>query len=270
MKQNLLVSVITICFNSEQTIRKTIESVLKQTYKNVEYIIIDGNSTDSTVSIIKEYMPKFHGRLKWISEVDKGIYDAMNKGIEMANGSWIGIINSDDWYELNAIEKIINECEENVDEVIYGNGSDVYTFNNKEYTVISKQPEELSVLLKGVTLHHPSVFIKKEIYEKYGTFSLKYKLASDYELLLRLYVAKVKFKYVDALIANFRIGGASSNILLCLREYEAIMKKNGYYKKNKLLIYCKTLKKLLPKKILEKVYLYKWKSKHFDYTVKRL
>ena len=101
------VSIITACFNSEKTIKTTIESVLHQTYSNIEYIIIDGKSSDSTIEIVKEYMPLFRGRLRYISEKDNGIYDAMNKGIRLSKGDVIGIINSDDFYELDAVENII-------------------------------------------------------------------------------------------------------------------------------------------------------------------
>ena len=100
-------SIITVSYNSSKTIEKTINSVLSQTYKDVEYIIVDGASSDGTVEIIKEYEPLFEGRMKWISEPDNGIYFAMNKGIQMAKGELIGIINSDDWYENDAVEKIV-------------------------------------------------------------------------------------------------------------------------------------------------------------------
>ena len=107
---NPLISIITVCFNSSKTIRQTIESVLNQTYTNIEYILVDGKSTDNTVAIIEEYAPQFTAKgivYRWVSEPDAGIYDAMNKGIKLATGEWIGIINSDDWYELDACENML-------------------------------------------------------------------------------------------------------------------------------------------------------------------
>ena len=119
-KNNVKVSIITVSYNSEKTIRRTIESVLNQTYRNIEYIIIDGASSDSTVDIIKEYESKFLGRLKWISETDSGIYDAMNKGICKASGELIGIINSDDYYEKEAVEHMVNALGSEEYQVLYG------------------------------------------------------------------------------------------------------------------------------------------------------
>lgn len=105
------VSIITPCLDSEKTIRRTIESVLYQTYKNIEYIIVDGGSGDKTLEIVRTYQPLFEGRMRWVSEPDKGIYDAMNKGIRMSHGQIIGIINSDDYYVSNAVEQVIGHLE---------------------------------------------------------------------------------------------------------------------------------------------------------------
>ncbi len=121
----MLFSIITVCYNSEKTIERTIKSVLNQTESNYEYIIVDGGSTDKTLDIVKNYEDAFNGRLKYISEKDNGIYDAMNKGIGMAKGELIGLINSDDYYELDALENIKKEYEKLEDEkkkhlVMYG------------------------------------------------------------------------------------------------------------------------------------------------------
>ena len=114
------VSIITVCYNSDKTVRRTFESVLHQSYTEFEYIVVDGLSTDRTVEIIKEYEPLFQGRMCWISEKDNGIYDAMNKGIRMAQGELIGIINSDDYYELNAVECMVNAMTEEKYQILYG------------------------------------------------------------------------------------------------------------------------------------------------------
>ena len=119
-ENNIKVSIITVCFNSEKTIRRTIESVLYQTYPNIEYIIVDGKSTDGTVDIVKEYLPAFQKRLRYVSERDKGIYDAMNKGIRLSAGDVIGIINSDDFYEPDAVENIVKYADRGSCQVLYG------------------------------------------------------------------------------------------------------------------------------------------------------
>ena len=128
MEENIKVSIITVCYNSEKTIRRTIESVLNQTYDNIEYIIVDGASTDQTMDIVKEYEPKFSGRMRWISEPDEGIYFAMNKGIDMAAGELIGLLNSDDTYESNAVKSIRDALVSEPYQILYGFAR-VYTKN---------------------------------------------------------------------------------------------------------------------------------------------
>lgn len=202
------VSVITVCLNSETTIRQTIESVLHQTYKNMEYMIIDGGSTDKTPDIIQEYIPVFEGRLRYISEQDEGIYDAMNKGITHAAGDIIGIINSDDWYELDAVEKVVR-CFESTDaEVVYG-----------EIWLVGQNGERECHTSRSKFPPHPSTFIKREIYQKYGMFDLNYRIASDRDLLLRLMVKGVRFKRIDEILVNFRKTGISNTRNLeCAKE----------------------------------------------------
>ena len=212
------VSIITVCKNSEVTIRQTIESVLNQTYRNIEYIIVDGGSTDKTLNIIEEYIPLFNGRLEYISEKDNGIYDAMNKGILRASGDVVGIINSDDWYESNAVEKIV-KCFEDVDAgAVYG-----------EIWLIDQNGEREYHTSDSTFPPHPSTFIKREIYEKYGMFDLNYRIASDRDLLLRLIAEGVCFKHIDTILANFRKTGISNaRDLKCAREtYEIDLKYFG-------------------------------------------
>lgn len=206
MKNAIRVSVITPCLNSAKTIRDTIESVRNQTYKNIEYIIVDGGSTDETLEIIKEYCPKFNGRMKYISEKDKGIYNAMNKGIKMSTGNVIGIINSDDFYETDAVEKVVNYLSGENYQVIYG----LLNIIDKRGQIKIHQAKHTS-LLKRV-LPHPTCFFTRSIYRDYGLYSEHYKLASDYELMLRVYRHKnVKFTYIPEILANYRLGGSSSD-----------------------------------------------------------
>lgn len=178
--RSLKVSVITPCFNSENTIRDTIESVLYQSYKNIEYIIIDGGSTDCTVDIIREYNDAFCGRMRYVSEADKGIYNAMNKGIRMSSGQLIGIVNSDDYYERDAIEKMAARYKKGEYQVLYGYMR-VLSHNRKPY--ICKDTHQL--LLKAM-IPHPTCFVSRDIYRDFGMYSEGFKLVADYELMLRL------------------------------------------------------------------------------------
>lgn len=197
------VSIITVVYNGAKTIEKTIQSVLRQSYKHIEYIIVDGLSTDGTQKVIEKYKDSV---VCFISEKDNGIYDAMNKGIERATGEIIGIINSDDWYDEKAVEKIVDYFEQNEVGLVYGEVA--YVSQSKEVKFMPKVP--LDKMWYRMTISHPSVFVKKNVYEKYGKFDTNYKLASDYDFLLRVYSRQVKFGYIDDVIAYFRLGGAST------------------------------------------------------------
>ena len=207
MKRRPLVSIITVCYNSEKYIRSTIESVLLQTYKNIEYIIIDGESTDRTLDIIKDYESKFNGRMKWISENDDGIYDAMNKGINLAKGELIGIINSDDWYHYNSLEVLTNNYEEKVD-IYYGNLYQVREIENKLY-IKKINGNKLHLIKKSVRIQHPSCFVNKRWYKKIK-YDTKYKIAADYKFILHSFIKGAKFKYIDFSFSFMRMGGLSS------------------------------------------------------------
>lgn len=199
------VSIITVCFNSSKTIRKTFESVLHQTYEDIEYVVVDGASTDGTVEMIKEYEPLFQGRMKWISEKDNGIYDAMNKGIRMAQGSLIGIINSDDYYEPDAVEIMVNALTEEKYQILYGA---MRTWKDGEEESISISSHKF---LKDRMINHPSCFVTKAVYEDFGYFDTKYVSVADYDFMLRMSEKdEVIFKPVYSIIANFSLGGMCS------------------------------------------------------------
>ncbi len=207
------ISVVTTTFNSGRTVRHTIESLLSQTYDNFEHIIIDGGSKDDTVSIIKEMEPLYKGRLRWVSEPDKGIYDAMNKGIRMATGDVVGLLNSDDFYSSdNVLERIANEENGNWD-AVYG---DVHYVNGKDldrcvryYSSKGFAPWKMRM---GYIPAHPSFYCKREVYEKYGTFDTSYKIAGDFDLLLRLiFINKIRIKYIPLDFVTMRTGGASTS-----------------------------------------------------------
>lgn len=205
MKNKPLITIITVCYNSEKTIINTLESVLNQEYENYEYIIIDGNSQDKTIGILSEYEKKFNGKMKFISERDNGIYDAMNKGISKANGDIIGIINSDDWYEEGCLTKITEAYTDNNMQIIYGYQRLIK--DEKEYNIIMKNHE----FIRERMINHPTCFISKDIYTKYGKYELKYRISADYEFMLRINkYDDIEYKKVYDIISNFRLGGESS------------------------------------------------------------
>lgn len=203
----MLFTIITVCYNSEKTIERTIQSVLHQTCQDYQYIIVDGASTDGTMNIVHKYEPLFQGKLKCISEPDQGIYDAMNKGIHEADGKLIGIVNSDDYYEPDALEIIQRTyCGEKY-QVLYGLLRTVQ--NGKEVMVYLKNHENLEQDM----IAHPSCFITKATYDEYGVYSLKYPYSADYELMLRIRkYPEVKFQEIYHIISNFSLDGASGSI----------------------------------------------------------
>lgn len=231
------ISVITVTYNSAKTLRDTIQSVLNQNYADYEYLVIDGGSKDNTVEIIKEYEPKFGGRMKWVSEKDKGMYDGINKGIRMATGDVVGIINSDDFYHRTDIFDIINKAfEEDKDvQAIYG---DVRFVNpdNLEKTVryYSSKHWKPWRFRFGFMPAHPTFFTYKENFEKYGYYQYDYHIAADYELLIRhLYTNKVPAKYIPVDFMKMRTGGRSTNgwkaNVLLNKEIVRACKENGIW-----------------------------------------
>lgn len=196
------VSIITVVFNGAETIEHTIQSVLRQTYSNIEYIVIDGGSTDGTQQIIEKYADRIS---YCISETDDGLYYAMNKGIEKATGEIIGIINSDDWYADDAVESMVEFFHCNAVELAYG--KILMVLENYEEKVYANMP--LESIWYQMALPHPAVFVKKELYDRMGGFNVNYRLAADYELVLRFYAKQAKFGYVDKVVAYFRKGGVS-------------------------------------------------------------
>ncbi|MCK8492299.1 glycosyltransferase [Spirosoma sp. RP8] len=200
---SVLVSIITVCFNSEKYIEQTIKSVVSQTYGNIEYIIVDGKSTDSTLEIIERYSNKYPHVIKYISEADTGIYNAMNKGISMSTGELIGIINSDDWYEQTAIEQIINAYCLHGPAVYHG----IQRTYSNDMLVELQCTNSTQLVVKMI--EHPTCFLHKSLYLEYGVFDESYHYVGDYELMLRLRKFGVPFIIIESVIANFRQGGAS-------------------------------------------------------------
>jgi len=218
-----LITVITVVFNGAQHLEETILSVIGQTYDNVEYIIIDGGSTDGTLDIIRQYE---HAVDYWVSEKDEGIYDAMNKGIMLSLGKSIGIINSDDWYELSTLNEIARSGE--IYRNIFYGDMNIYKSGKHYYTQVF--PGTFKNINKGMILSHPTIFIGRHIYKKYGYFDKTYKIAADWDLILRFYKAGCSFTYIKIILSNFRIGGISGMIdLKSSLEKSAIRRKNNTY-----------------------------------------
>ena len=161
------VSIITVCFNSEKTIRDTIDSVLNQTYKNIEYIIVDGKSVDTTIDIIKSYELEFKRKnisFKWISEKDTGIYNAMNKGVRLAKGDLIGILNSDDWYSSNAVSEVVAVNGNQDFSVISGKKNKV-NFKKEILKTIKNKKDIQKYIHRTMPINHPATFVHKKVYE---------------------------------------------------------------------------------------------------------
>ena len=208
------ISIITVCYNSSSTIKDTLESVLQQTYTNYEYLIIDGNSGDSTLNIVNSYKDKFKDKLVVVSEKDRGLYDAMNKGIKLATGDIIGIINSDD---ILAHENVFKNVAENIEnnDGIYSNLLMLDGNLNKPYRLLKSKKVSKHL---GWHMPHPTLYLKKEVYEEYGSFNTNYRIAADLDFMLRIINDNLKLKYYDDYFVYMRSGGASTNGL------------NGYYK----------------------------------------
>jgi len=206
------ISIITVCLNSVLTIRDTFESVLNQSYSDIDYIVVDGKSTDGTISIIKEYEQKFNGRMYWISEPDNGLYDAMNKGIKMSKGEIIGVLNSDDCYaSYDVLAQIVDTISSKNTDSCYGNL--LYVKNNKPFRFW--RANKIKSFKLGWMPPHPSLFIKKNIYEKFGCYRLDCGSAADYELMLRFFEKeKITTQWINELFVIMRIGGISNKSII--------------------------------------------------------
>jgi len=205
------VSIITVTYNSALTLRDTIESVKNQSYPNIEHIIIDGVSKDDTVQIARSY-----GHLKVISEPDKGLFDAMNKGILLATGEVIGVLNSDDFFtHNNCVSIIVDELKKSGADAVHGDVGFVNPDNlTKMVRHFSSKNFKLKKFTKGYTPPHPSFYAKKECYDKYGLFNADYRIAADYELMMRfMFTHKISTHYIDEILVYMRTGGISNKSL---------------------------------------------------------
>ena len=244
------ISIITASYNSGKTIRHTVESVLRQTYPDFEYIVVDGGSTDNSIDIVKDYQVAFKGRLKWISEKDKGIYDAMNKGIRMATGDVVGILNSDDFYtDENVLQTVADNFQNYSVDAVYG---DIHFVRDADLgkcvRYYSSRLFSPFWLRFGFMPAHPSFYCKREVFDKAGLYSLDYKIGADYEMMVRLFKKhKIVAKYIAKDFVTMRTGGASNSNarsrLTLIKEDVKACRDNGLYT-NSLLICLKYLYKI--------------------------
>lgn len=222
-----LVSIVTVVYNNHKTIGRTIESVLGQSYENIEYIIIDGGSNDGTQDVVRRFAD---GIEYFVSEPDNGIYDAMNKGISICNGDIVGIINSDDWYESDAVAVIVDEYRKNPNCVQYG----LCRYFDSEGEIVVQTP--LASRLDRQMIEHSTCFVPRRYYLEYGLFDTKYKIAADYDLMLRLQKKGVAFKLHYKLISNRTFGGAcQSNQNISVREVAEIRYCHGVITRNQMI-----------------------------------
>ena len=213
MGKELKISIITVCYNSAATITDTIESVLTQTYPNIEYIIIDGASRDGTLDIIHSYRNKIH---KIISEPDHGIYDAMNKGIMCSTGDVIGFINADDFYPASdIIEQVIQKFTQSMVDAVYGDLC--YVKSSDPKMVVRYWRSSLfhsGSFGLGWCPPHPTFFVRRYIYEKYGLFDLNITIAADIELMMRfLEIYNISSYYLPIILVKMRLGGTTNRSL---------------------------------------------------------
>lgn len=227
------ISIITVTYNRVYVIREAIEGVLRQKNKDYEYIIVDGASKDNTLEVLKEYEPKFEGRMRWISEPDKGLYDAINKGIKMATGDVVGIINSDDYFHRDDVFDIVTQAfNDNQTDAIYGDERVVDETGKPLYYDSCKYFRTWMYRI-GLMPGHESFYAKKSLFEKYGYYKTDYKITADFELMLRfVYIHRVKMKYINEDLLSFRTGGVSTQLsqkMLLHKEQVRACKENGLF-----------------------------------------
>lgn len=231
-------SIITIAYNSERTIERTIQSVLGQSLLDYEYIIIDGTSKDHTLDIVKAYEPQFEGKMRWISEPDGGIYDAMNKGIRLSSGEIVGIVNSDDWLDPSALEKVYTAyCNNGCScDSIYTGGM---AFHSNDGSVRILMPNGNSLRryakigdIAGV--RHPATFVPRKIYNEHGMYDTRMKVSADADFLLRFYYGGGQYFLINDILTNMSDGGASNTVSLSyindrmLPDRRLLMKNLGF------------------------------------------
>ncbi len=233
------ISVITATYNSARTLRDTLESVLLQTYNNIEHIIVDGNSSDATMDIVREYEPRYQAagkQLRYLTEQDNGLYDAMNKGLCMAEGDVVGLLNSDDFFTSeNVLQRVAEEFDTNSDalDAVYGDVHYVHPNNLRRcIRYYSSRKFTRKSMRMGFMPAHPSFYCRREVFKKYGMYDIDFKVAADFEHMLRLiYIHNINIRYIPMDFVTMRTGGASTSGLkshcLIFADHRRAYRKNN-------------------------------------------
>ncbi len=218
------ITIVTVCFRSSAVIRTAIESVLSQKGADYDYWVIDGGSDDGTVDILREFEPKFGGRMHWISEPDRGMYDAINKGIQRATGEFIGILNADDYLDGEDVLARVAREAEGVEDCVFGNIRFVKEFGGRTQRICFARFWRPWMLHWGYMPPHPAIFIRKTCFDKWGGYvpdRKEYRIAADNELLIRFFCRhRMTYRYMPINTTVMRLGGMST------RDVEARMKLN--------------------------------------------
>ncbi len=230
------ISVITVTWNSASTLRHTMESVLEQDYAQMEHIIVDGASSDGTMDIVRELEPRYAGRLRYVSEADNGLYDAMNKGLSMAQGEVVGFLNSDDFYSApDVLSTVAAEMQREGVDAVYG---DIHYVHEDDLSrcvrYYSSAVFSRWLMRLGFMPAHPSFYCRLSAYRQWGGFDTDYKIGADFENLLRLiFVHRISTRYISKDFVTMRLGGASTSGMAShrqiLREHQRAFRQNGVY-----------------------------------------
>lgn len=250
MNEKTKITIITVVYNNVQSIGKAIESVLRQTYDNIEYIIVDGKSTDGTLDKIKSYQDSslFKNRItKIVSEKDEGMYDALNKGIAMATGEYIGLVHADDQlYDDQVVENIVKKVDETKCDILYGDGVYVDSSNDRRVVRNWQGGRYTKFAMRTCWLPlHPTVYIKRAVYEKYGTYDKQYKIAGDTDLLIRmLYEHNLNVVYLHKFIIRMNMGGMSTSAGTSSGKWDEDRKILKLHGLPSWMLYCKIMRKV--------------------------
>lgn len=229
-----LISITTPCWNSAKTIERTLKSVLDQSFKDYEYIIVDGGSTDGTIEILQRYEPLFEGRMRWKSEPDNGLYNAFNKGIAQSKGQYCWNVNSDDYIEPEALTHIaltINKCDNKDSILVFGMCVDYGNGKKNEYTCSAEKIKK--IYHRNWMIPHPATVVPKSIYDQFGTYDERFKICADKDWFHRVYKSGGRFEFSDEIIINFTVNGISTEgnyskeikdqWLFCKKKYRNVL-----------------------------------------------
>ena len=239
------ISIITITYNSAHTLQRALDSVQGQTYSDIEHIIVDGASTDGTVELIKAYA-KMHKNVQWVSEHDDGIYNALNKGIRMATGDVIGFLHSDDvLYSPDSIEQIATAFKLSQADVVYGDLQ--YCKGEKVVRRWNSNAFHPSMLKFGWMPPHPTVYVRREVYQEVGEYDEWFSISADYDMIIRIFTAGYKVLYIPDILVSMEMGGASNKntkARLSKTQEDCIVLKKNHVGAGLLTVACKQLRKI--------------------------